>query len=197
MLRFHISRLVLIATSISGAVFLPACVVAQQCAAGTARATIEVVDSTGAQIVGAAISLDGKQTGTSDAHGQWISACLVAGSHRIELSAKGFAVVQQPLSAGSPRITVRMRPVTVETTVDAVQDEPVSTESVAGTKTLEAKDIKQLADDPDEFQRQLQVLAAAAGGAPGQAIIAVDGFQNSGRIPPKSAIAFIDRKSVV
>ena len=49
----------------------------------------------------------------------------------------------------------------------------------------------QLADDPDEFARQLQVLAAAAGGAPGQAIVTVDGFQNGGRIPPKSSIAYI------
>jgi hypothetical protein len=33
-----------------------------------------------------------------------------------------------------------------------------------------------MADDPDDFKRQLQVLAASSGGAPGQAIITVDGF---------------------
>ncbi|MGI4854592.1 MAG: carboxypeptidase regulatory-like domain-containing protein [Janthinobacterium lividum] len=164
---------------------------AQQCTGSAGRMSVEILDSTGAQIVGAQIAVDGQKTSVSDAHGQWTSACLAAGPHRIRIAAEGFAVVQQQLVAGAARATVKLRPVTVETSVDAVQDEPVSTESVAGTKTLEAKDIKQLADDPDEFQRQLQVLAAAAGGAPGQAIIAVDGFQNGGRIPPKSAIAFI------
>ena len=48
-----------------------------------------------------------------------------------------------------------------------------------------------MADDPDDFKRQLQVLAATSGGAPGQAIITVDGFQNSSTLPPKSSIASI------
>ena len=48
-----------------------------------------------------------------------------------------------------------------------------------------------MADDPDDFKRQLQVLAASSGGAPGQAIITVDGFQNSSTLPPKSSIASI------
>ncbi|HEY4047446.1 MAG TPA: TonB-dependent receptor, partial [Acidobacteriaceae bacterium] len=61
----------------------------------------------------------------------------------------------------------------------------------AGTTELSAKDLKALADDPDDFERELQVLAASAGGAPGQAIVTVDGFKNTSRIPPKSAIAFI------
>jgi len=34
-------------------------------------------------------------------------------------------------------------------------------------------------------------LAASSGGAPGQAIITVDGFQNSSTLPPKSSIASI------
>ncbi len=164
---------------------------AQTCPGNASRLSVEVLDSTGAEIVAAAFLVDGTAAGSSDARGQWASACLAAGTHRVELTAAGFAVWQQQVVAGAPRIVARLRPTTVETSVDAVEDQSVSTESVAGTKTLEAKDIKQLADDPDEFQRQLQVLAAAAGGAPGQAIIAVDGFQNSSRIPPKSAIAFI------
>ena len=46
----------------------------------------------------------------------------------------------------------------------------------AGTHTLSAQDLQGMADDPDDFKRQLQVLAASSGGAPGQAIITVDGF---------------------
>ncbi len=164
--------------------------VAQQCAGTGGRATVEVLDSTGAEVVGATVKIEGEMAGRSDAHGHF-SACIADGSHRVTVQAEGFAAMTANITAGGPALAVRLRPVTVETTVDAVEDEPVSTESVAGTKTLDSKDIKQLADDPDEFARQLQVLAAAAGGAPGQAIIAVDGFQNSGRIPPKSAIAFI------
>ena len=46
-------------------------------------------------------------------------------------------------------------------------------------------------DDPDDFLRQLQVLAAEAGGDTTQAIIMVDGFQNPSALPPKSSIASI------
>ena len=60
-----------------------------------------------------------------------------------------------------------------------------------GTHTLTQKDISELADDPDDFQRELQILAAANGGAPGAARITVDGFQNSSALPPKGSIARI------
>ena len=164
---------------------------AQQCNNGGSRVAVEVLDVTGAAIVNAGVHVEGDIAGRSDGHGHYSSSCVTAGTHSVSVQAPGFAELVGRATAGGPTMTVRLKPVTVETTVEAAQDEPVSTESVGGTKTLDQKDIKQLADDPDEFARQLQVLAAAAGGAPGQAIIAVDGFQNSGRIPPKSAIAFI------
>lgn len=165
--------------------------VAQQCGGTNSRALVEVLDPTGAAVPNATVKVEGEVAGRSDGHGNYTSGCVAAGAHQVTVEAMGFDAVTARVVAGGQALTIRVKPLTVETTVDAVQDEPVSTESVGGTKTLEAKDIKQLADDPDEFARQLQVLAAAAGGAPGQAIIAVDGFQNSGRIPPKSAIAFI------
>ncbi len=154
------------------------------------RSTVQVLDATGAAVVGAAVSLDGRNAGSSDARGRFETGCLASGSHRLNVAAEGFEPMAIRVEAGRAA-TLKLKPLTVETSVDAVEDAPVSTESVAGTKTLTGDEVKQLADDPDEFARQLQVLAAAAGGAPGQAIIAVDGFQNSGRIPPKSAIAFI------
>jgi hypothetical protein len=36
--------------------------------------------------------------------------------------------------------------------------------------------VQGLADDPDDFLRELQVLAAEAGGDPATAMIMVDGF---------------------
>ncbi len=164
---------------------------AQQCSTGGGRVAVEVLDVTGAAVVGATVHVAGDMAGRSDGRGHYNSSCIAAGSHSVAVQAPGFADLVEHATAGGPVLTVRLKPVTVMTTVNAAEEEPVSTESVGGTKTLDQKDIKQLADDPDEFARQLQVLAAAAGGAPGQAIIAVDGFQNSGRIPPKSAIAFI------
>lgn len=41
---------------------------------------------------------------------------------------------------------------------------------------------------PDDFQRQLQALAAASGALPGTALITLDGFQSPSALPPKSAI---------
>ena len=78
-------------------------------------------------------------------------------------------------------------------TVEVGEDSGVSVDADhgAGTHTLTAQDLQGMADDPDDFKRQLQVLAATSGGAPGQAIITVDGFQNSSTLPPKSSIASI------
>jgi hypothetical protein len=59
------------------------------------------------------------------------------------------------------------------------------------TTTLNTKAVQGLADDPDDFLRQLQVLASEAGGDPTQAIMMVDGFQNPSALPPKSSIASI------
>jgi hypothetical protein len=48
-----------------------------------------------------------------------------------------------------------------------------------------------LADDPDDFLRQLQTLAAASGGSGGLPVITVDGSQMNSGLPPKNSIAFI------
>lgn len=166
---------------------------AQECAQHTARAMGEVLDSSGALIVGASVQVDSNIRLQSDREGHYSTACVADGSHELQVQADGFEAVSARISVASgmrPLVT-RLKPSTVTSEVTATDATGVDSEDVAGTKTLQASDLKQMADDPDEFARQLQVLAAAAGGAPGQAIVAVDGFQNSGRIPPKSAIAFI------
>ncbi|GAA3752204.1 TonB-dependent receptor [Terriglobus aquaticus] len=178
-------KALLAATPLAAAVLIVANTRAQDCS----RAQIEVLDSTGAAIVGASVVVDNKSAGITDAHGHFATACLTSAAHTARVAAENFETVTAKLDPART-LTLRLKPSTAET-IDAVDEDPVSNTSVAGTKELKGDEIKQLADDPDEFGRQLQVLAAAAGGAPGQAIIAVDGFQNGGRIPPKSAIAFI------
>ena len=52
---------------------------------------------------------------------------------------------------------------------------------------LSAEQLKGSCNDPDEFRRQLLALAAAKG-SQSNAIISVDGFQESSAIPPKDSI---------
>lgn len=51
--------------------------------------------------------------------------------------------------------------------------------------------MQRLPDDPDDLLRELQALAASAGGNPQSTLIVVDGFQNGSVMPPKSSIASI------
>ncbi len=164
------------------------------CPGGAMSGKGQVLDATGAAIVGANVSIsDHGATVTTDRQGRFTTACLAAGSYAVTVQASGFEPADTNLSvgSGSRETVIRLQPSTVKTEVDAVAEGGVASEDIAGSRTLVASDLNQLADDPDEFSRQLQVLAAAAGGAPGQALVTVDGFQNGGQIPPKSAIAFI------
>ena len=155
----------------------------------------EVLDITGAAILDATITLSpGQIIAHSDRTGRFTTECLHNGVYAATIESPSFDAATRTikLDADSRPFTIRLKPHTVQAEVDAVvPDSGVSSEEIAGSRTLEKSDITQLADDPDEFSRQLQVLAASAGGAPGAAIVTVDGFQNGGRIPPKSSIAFI------
>jgi hypothetical protein len=154
-----------------------------------------VMDATGAVILGATVRVGGVVgpvvTGRD---GRFETACLAEAKYSVTIEAQGFSPVTRTLvvGPGAQPLAVRLKPMTVTTEVTTSADAGgVDSQDIAGSRTMDKNDIGQLADDPDEFSRQLQVLAAAAGGAPGQAIVTVDGFQNSGQIPPKSAISFI------
>ena len=164
------------------------------CAEGTAIASGQVLDVTGAAVVDAFVTITGQAaTLHTDGQGRFSTACLAIGSYSAKVEAPSFepAVTQLRVGPGARSINFHLQPQTVQSEVTAVAEGGVGSEDIAGSRTLETSDIAQLADDPDEFSRQLQVLAAAAGGAPGQATVTVDGFQNGGQIPPKSSIAFI------
>src|ERR1700729_3927372 len=153
-----------------------------------------VLDPSGAAVEGADVVLQAatpEQT-TTDRHGSFSFHCAGNNPYHITIHANGFAE-SQVNGRGSANITVSLRIAEVHTVVEVGGNSGVSVDADhgAGTHTLTAEDLKGMADDPDDFKRQLQVLAASSGGAPGQAIITVDGFQNSSTLPPKSSIASI------
>ena len=153
-----------------------------------------VLDPSGAAVEGADVVLQAatpEQT-TTDRHGSFVFHCADNNPYQITVHANGFAE-SQVNGRGSANITVSLRIAEVHTVVEVGENSGVSVDvdHGAGTHTLTAEDLKGMADDPDDFKRQLQVLAASSGGAPGQAIITVDGFQNSSTLPPKSSIASI------
>jgi hypothetical protein len=150
-----------------------------------------VLDPTGAAIAGAAIHSPAKETVT-DAQGSFAVPCQGTGSYQLTIRADGFAP-STVKGHGPQKIVVHLRIAEVHTDIQVGDGNGVSVDADhgAGTHTLNAEDIKGMADDPDDFKRQLQILAATSGGAPGQAILTVDGFQNGSTLPPKSSIASI------
>ena len=158
-----------------------------------------VQDSTSAVIPGATILMDGNAglSATSGNDGRFSFRCVPAGPHHLSISAPGFATAQQDLPARGPsdlRLTL--------VPADSVSINVDAEESTAGPvlgglngTTLSGSQLSTLADDPDDFQRELTQLAAASGGPPSGAVISVDGFQDDSPLPPKSSIARIEVNS--
>ncbi len=166
------------------------------CTGGAGVLGGQVLDASGAAVVEATIAVTpGTAVLHTDREGRFASGCLPPGRYGALISAESFESVTRTVTVGGERrapLIVRLNPGTVQAEVNATVDEAgVANEDVAGSQTIGKADLGKLADDPDEFNRELQVLAAAAGGAPGQAIVTVDGFQGSGQIPPKSSISYI------
>ena len=150
-----------------------------------------VLDPSGAAVVGAEVRLLAATTTTGE-HGGFALHCSGNNPYQLTVHADGFADSQLS-GRGSRNVIVHLRIADVHTDIEVGENGGVSVDADhgAGTHTLTAQDLQGMADDPDDFKRQLQVLAASSGGAPGQAIITVDGFQNSSALPPKSSIASI------
>lgn len=149
-----------------------------------------ISDPTGAVIPGARVQAAGT-TVTSDADGHYVLPCVGANTTLIA-KARGFANGASrvpPQAAGKVSLNIHLSVAATETTVHVSGDSGLN--SSGDTITLNTQAVQGLADDPDDFLRELQVLAAEAGGDPSQAIIMVDGFQNPSALPPKSSIASI------
>src|SRR6185312_7633193 len=152
-----------------------------------------VVDTTGAIIPGATVSLETGTTVTSGSDGHFRFPCVADGSHHLQIAATSFAnqtlTVQVPLHKALHTV---LQPEAVETTVNVdTETAEVSPTSAGPTQTISGKRLQSLADDPDELLQQLQQMAAASGGNPSNTTISVDGFQDSTHMPPKDSIAYI------
>jgi len=152
-----------------------------------------VVDTTGAIIPGATVSLETGTTVTSGTDVHFRFPCVADGSHHLQVTATSFAnqtlAVQVPLHKA---LNAVLQPEAVETTVDVdTETAEVSPTSAGPTQTISGKRLQGLVDDPDELLQQLQQMAAASGGDPSNATVSVDGFQDSTHMPPKGSIAYI------
>ena len=151
-----------------------------------------VRDSTQALVPGAAVTLDGDLKETSGTDGRFRFACVGNGDHKLVAAAEGFA--KREVAVKAPRtgaVDVVLDPAEVETqvTVSGDLDVAESTTSSGPTSTIGGTELQALADDPDDLLRELQQMAAASGGS--NTTIAVDGFQGTTNLPPKSSIAYI------
>lgn len=166
----------------------------QSCTGGSIEGS--VLDPSGAVIPGAVVHGDQGGPVTSSASGHYVLPCVAPGAQRITASAEGFesSTMRLQVRAGSSsQVDFHLAIAVVKTRVEVPSESGVSLDADQGigTHTLTPKEIQELSDDPDDFQRELQILAAANGGAPGAARITVDGFQNSSALPPKASIARI------
>jgi len=182
----------LVAAACIAALALPHAL-AQTACRGTTLTGI-VRDSTLAIIPGATLTLDGSQSETSGTDGQFRFLCVAGGPHHLSTATPGFA--NQDLSLTMPHtspLDLMLHPEEVQTEVEVSGDGTAgsSPASSGPTQTISGSRLQSLADDPDDLLRELQQLAGAAGGNPSNTTIAVDGFQDSSKLPPKSSIAYI------
>ena len=182
-------------TVLLAVLFLPAIALTQQPCTTGIRIEATISDPTGAFVAGAQIvSADGRQS-TTDGSGRFVLPCVLSASASITVRAEGFAPITAQARAplgGTAHLNLRLAIASVQTDVQVSADASgVDTDSGTDTTTLNSADVQRLPDDPDDFLRLLQQIAAASGGDPNAASIKVDGFQNGSALPPKSSIGSI------
>ena len=154
-----------------------------------------VVDSTAALIPGAHVTLDGKAVRTSGSDGRFAFPCVNAGHHTVMAESENFAdFTVHVTTPHTAELTFRLVPSTEASITVNADNADMQVAAPGGTNGLvvSGRQLQALADDPDDLQRQLQQLAAAAGGSPSRTTISVDGFQDDAKLPPKDSIAFIN-----
>ncbi len=153
-----------------------------------------VKDATLALIPGAAVVLDGNRIATSGADGHFRFPCVSSGTHHLSASASGFS--PRDLTVTTPHgvdLQMVLETGSLQTNVEVNADEQAIEDPNANgaTETISGKQLQSLADDPDDLLRELQQMGALSGGSPTNTTIAVDGFQGTSKLPPKSSIAYI------
>ena len=173
------------------ALFTPAFTLAQDRCLNEGRVEGAVTDSTGAAISAASVRASATLFTTSDGTGRFRIVCAPLGEVALTVQAQGFdsRTIHVQTHRGLPTLA------NVQLSVAAVrQDITVGADTGvdgAGATVLSTNQVQQLADDPDDLLRELQVLGSEAGGSAAATMIRVDGFQNGSALPPKSAIASI------
>ena len=138
----------------------------------------------------ASVRLNGGEARSTDATGVLILPCVAPGPYALSVNAPGFqehAVQQVRSTQESESTTVVLAIAAVSTSVDVVAQESATASPLEKATTLNAEQLKGMANDPDEFRRQLLTLAAA-NGSQSNVVVSVDGFQESSVIPPKDSI---------
>lgn len=184
-MRTHLAVLASLMTML-----LPWQIYAQRSCPNGVRVDGTIADPTGAVIPGATVQATGKSV-TTDAVGHYVLDCVSANAV-ITVQANGFANGSARIparSAGTARLNIQLVVEAPQTNVEVNADSGI--DRSGDTTTLNTQEVQGLADDPDDFLRELQVLASEGGGDPTQAMIMVDGFQNASVLPPKSSIASI------
>lgn len=117
--------------------------------------------------------------------------CLATGTYQVTVLASGFEEDHQTVHVNTAhlhvQIAIPLKLASVETNV-AISGDDDALSRAAGATILSQQQLSGFAEDPDDFATELQQLAIAAGGAPGKAIVTVNGFQNASTLPPKSSI---------
>jgi outer membrane receptor for ferrienterochelin and colicin len=149
-------------------------VVVDETGAGIPQATIIVTPATGDAI-----------TFSTDDRGLAVSPALVPGNAQLHVEFPGFEPYEAPLTlrrgAMNQTVTLKIAGVVEEVVVN----DTAATEDRRGNSmstTLEADEIAQLPDDPEELAEALQALAG-----PGGATFVMNGFRG-GRLPSRDEI---------
>lgn len=188
--RIHWELTILIAALLVQA---PACP-QQSCTVGV-RIDGVVTDPAGAAVAAAQVrTAEGEET-TSDDAGRFVLPCVPTLPIIITVQAAGFATKSVTIAmqqSGAAHTNIRLNIEQAQSSIQVnANDSAIGSDEGAETSNLNTADVQRMADDPDDFLRELEVLASAAGGDPSSAAITVDGFQNASALPPKSSIASI------
>ncbi len=156
----------------------------------------QVLDSTGAVIVGATVTtvdVSGKvKTVITNQRGEFSVAGLAPGTYTVRAIAPQFGLYENTevqIQAGAREelvIALSIAAVTEEVQVSTENQVSTDPDSNASATVLKEKDLEALPDDPDELEAALQALAGPSAGPNGGQIY-IDGF-TGGRLPPKEAI---------
>ena len=151
-----------------------------------------VTDPTGAVIPGAHVQASSGTTALTDAVGHYVFACEPGTSITITANAEGFARATARAHAGASavaHINLKLSVASVEANVEVNAN--AGGVDGSGSAVLGTEAVQRLSDDPDDLLRELQTMAASGGGAPGSAVIRINGFQSGSPLPPKASIAEI------